>query len=368
MDQTANYIQARFARPALASVLIAGLALGGCESIVDGARDLAGGSDTADAAHQQADQTRIAQAQSHFDHGRPEQGVALLRPLADQGDAEARFLLGLAYSDGRGVPRDRARALRLFEAAAADGHADAAFLAGLAHHRGRGTAADQTEAVRYMREAAEAGHAAARYRMGLFHQTGAGVTRDPEAAAGWFRQSARQGFPEAAAAIAKAYENGVGVEKNLPWAMRWHERAAGYGVARSQFKFGVLVAAGRGMPADPETGLKWLILAEGKGIAEAPPVVDALEARLSPAAVRRAEAAARAWRPRPAGQVEPVDPATVRYVQAMLNRLGFDAGAVDGLDGPRTRAAVRAFRQSRALGGGAGIDEPVLRTLRQETA
>lgn len=368
MDHSANCLPARSVRPVLASVLIAIFALGGCESVVDDVRNLAGGSDTADAAHRQAVDSRIAQAQSHFENGRSEQGVALLRPLADEGNPEARFLLGLAYSDGQGALRDLARALRLFEAAAADGHADAAFLAGLAHHRGRGAAANQTEAVRYMHQAAEAGHAAAQYRMGLFQLSGTGVARNPEAAARWFELAAGQGFPEAAAAIAQAYENGVGVEKNLPWAMRWHERAAEYGVARSQYKFGVLIAAGRGMPADAETGLKWLILAEGKGIAEAPRVVNAVEAQLSPAAVRRAEAAARAWRPRPAGEVKPVDPATVRYVQAMLNRLGFDAGPVDGLDGPRTRTAVRDFRLSRNLGSGAGIDAATLGALRRETA
>jgi hypothetical protein len=40
---------------------------------------------------------------------------------------------------------------------------------------------------------------------------------------------------------------------------------------------------------------------------------------------------------------------TVRGVQEALIALGFDPGAADGLDGPRTRAAVSAFQGTRGL-------------------
>ena len=33
-------------------------------------------------------------------------------------------------------------------------------------------------------------------------------------------------------------------------------------------------------------------------------------------------------------------------VQAALGKLGFDAGKADGIDGPKTQAAVRAFQAS----------------------
>ena len=44
-------------------------------------------------------------------------------PLADQGDAQAQFNLGLMYANGRGVPQDAAQALTWFRKAAAQGHA-----------------------------------------------------------------------------------------------------------------------------------------------------------------------------------------------------------------------------------------------------
>ena len=37
------------------------------------------------------------------------------------------------------------------------------------------------------------------------------------------------------------------------------------------------------------------------------------------------------------------------YVQLRLRALGYDAGPVDGITGPRTRAAIEAFQSARQL-------------------
>jgi TPR repeat protein len=42
-------------------------------------------------------------------------------PLARQGDAAARFYLGLMYDNGRGVPKDYAEAVRWYSKAAEQG-------------------------------------------------------------------------------------------------------------------------------------------------------------------------------------------------------------------------------------------------------
>ena len=39
----------------------------------------------------------------------------------------------------------------------------------------------------------------------------------------------------------------------------------------------------------------------------------------------------------------------IKEIQQLLNRLGFDAGAADGLPGPRTRAAIRDFQRAHGL-------------------
>ncbi|MGA8309248.1 MAG: peptidoglycan-binding domain-containing protein [Terriglobales bacterium] len=47
------------------------------------------------------------------------------------------------------------------------------------------------------------------------------------------------------------------------------------------------------------------------------------------------------------GYLDPVDSLT--GVQARLNNLGYDCGPVDGVSGPRTQAAVKAFQKDHGL-------------------
>lgn len=60
-------------------------------------------------------------------HGAREyaRAFALLRPLAEQGEAEAQNLLGLMFANGHGVARDDLRAVRWFRQAAQRNHGKA---------------------------------------------------------------------------------------------------------------------------------------------------------------------------------------------------------------------------------------------------
>lgn len=46
---------------------------------------------------------------------------------------------------------------------------------------------------------------------------------------------------------------------------------------------------------------------------------------------------------------EPLSLDVIQEIQRHLNRLGYDAGPEDGLPGPRTQAAIRAFQQNQSL-------------------
>ena len=50
-----------------------------------------------------------------------------LRALADQGDVDAQFNLGVMYDNGEGVPQDYAEAVRWYRLAAEQGNASAQF-------------------------------------------------------------------------------------------------------------------------------------------------------------------------------------------------------------------------------------------------
>jgi hypothetical protein len=66
------------------------------------------------------------------------QSLADLRRLADQGDAEAQFQMGVRCHNGEGVPQDDAQAMQWFLRAAEQGHVDAQSHLGAYYWAGRG--------------------------------------------------------------------------------------------------------------------------------------------------------------------------------------------------------------------------------------
>ncbi|PKN66015.1 MAG: lytic murein transglycosylase [Deltaproteobacteria bacterium HGW-Deltaproteobacteria-15] len=56
---------------------------------------------------------------------------------------------------------------------------------------------------------------------------------------------------------------------------------------------------------------------------------------------------------------EPLSRGEIEELQQLLNRFGFDAGPADGLPGPRTQAAIRAFQKEQSLPPD-GYPEPAL--------
>jgi TPR repeat protein len=88
--------------------------------------------------------------------------LRLWRPLADQGNAKARYDLGVMYANGRGVPQDDA------------------------------------EAAKWFRLAADQRYASAQNNVGAMYYEGNGVPQDYVRAYMWFNLSAAQGDKEAA--------------------------------------------------------------------------------------------------------------------------------------------------------------------------
>lgn len=69
-----------------------------------------------------------------------------LRKLADQGDADAQYQMGVRYHDGEDVPQDDTRAVQWFQRAADQGDVAAQSALGAYYWRGRGVAADLSKA------------------------------------------------------------------------------------------------------------------------------------------------------------------------------------------------------------------------------
>jgi TPR repeat protein len=124
--------------------------------------------------------------------------VAIWRPLADKGDADAAFNLGQAYRLGKGVPLDLAQAQSWLERAARKGHVDAQSTLGLLLFQN----GNRVSAMRWLKAAAEAGEPRAMLMVGTALYNGDGVPPDPIAAYAYVSRAAAQGLAPAQATLA----------------------------------------------------------------------------------------------------------------------------------------------------------------------
>ena len=114
-------------------------------------------------------------------------------PLAEQGSAEAQFLVSEFYEMGLGVAADQIEARRWLLLAAEQGHPMAQFYIGIGYDHGLGVPKDDAEAVNWYRLAAEQGLAEAQFNLGNSYQWGVGVVQDFAVAHMWFNLAAAQG-------------------------------------------------------------------------------------------------------------------------------------------------------------------------------
>ncbi|MGC2458637.1 MAG: tetratricopeptide repeat protein [Gallionellaceae bacterium] len=132
--------------------------------------------------------------------GKGDYPVALekFKSLAEQGNAEAQYNLGMMYMRGIGVSQDTKQAMELWTKAADQGNnANAQFNLGVLYRQGKGVPADDKRAVSYWAKAAEQGHIQAQLYVGIMYAQGAGTTQDKTQAYKWFSIAASKGNPAA---------------------------------------------------------------------------------------------------------------------------------------------------------------------------
>jgi peptidoglycan hydrolase-like protein with peptidoglycan-binding domain len=64
--------------------------------------------------------------------------------------------------------------------------------------------------------------------------------------------------------------------------------------------------------------------------------------------------------------VAPAAPSQVQEAQQLLARLGYNVGTTDGVEGSRTRSAVRAYQISRGLNPDGAVNDSLLAGLRKD--
>jgi TPR repeat protein/S1-C subfamily serine protease len=250
------------------------------------------------------------------------------------------------YDDGNGVRQDHVEAATWYRRAAERGLAEAQHNLAVAYDEGQGVPQDHSEAVRWYFRAAEQGLADAQHSLALKYEYGQGVPQDYTEAVNWYRRAAEQGFEAAQNNLGVMYMQGRGVSQDYAEAINWYSRAAEQGDASAQNNLGIMYSNGLGVPQDQVLAYMWLNLAAahhppGENREQTAEARDKVAAYLSPQEIARAQRMAREWRP--------FEKLRIRVIQWQLTGLGYDPGPADGIIGPKTRAAIRAFQSDVGL-------------------
>jgi TPR repeat protein len=166
-------------------------------------------------------------------YSKEKQELANLRQSAEQGNAEAQYSLGLMYSSGDGIPKDKVEAAKWYLKAAEQGDASAQMNLGYLYSSGDGIPKDETEGEKWYRKSAEQGNANAQYSLGLMYWSELrqflDIPKDDTEAVKWFGKSADQGNAVGQRYLALMYYFGFGVPVDEVAAYMWNILASAQG-------------------------------------------------------------------------------------------------------------------------------------------
>ena len=274
--------------------------------------------------------------------------VRELKPLAEQGDAEAQFNLGSLYYQGWGIPQDYREAVQWLRKAAEQNYGSAQVTLGTIYAEGvqgvieknysqglmwfilaaaqgdpearelrdalaaRMTPKQITEAQKLAREfkpqdayartlrelkaLAEKGDADSQFKVGLIYYSGQGVTRDYLEALNWFRKAALQNNSFAQYNVGYMYAKGEGTPQDYVEAAKWYRQAAQQGNQLAQYDLGYMYEKGQGMLPDEVQALMWYNLAAIRGEAKAKMARDRVTVWMTAAQIAEAQRLAREFK------------------------------------------------------------------------
>jgi len=170
-------------------------------------------------------------AERLIDEGHTEEGLAEMRRLASDGNADAMcFLAGGYYFGMYGLPED--------------------------HKIG----------FEWFLKSAKGGSLLGQYFVGTLYASGMGTPKDSAQAVHWWRKAAQAGLPSAQLSLSTAYRSGMGnLNKDLGEAIKWCRTAAESGYADAQVELAIFYGVGNGVPEDKVESEKWLRAAAEQG-------------------------------------------------------------------------------------------------------
>ena len=185
------------------------------------------------------------------------QGAKWYRLAADQNHLPAQSDLGRCYEHGEGVAKDVLEAIKLYRQSADNQLATGQLNLGICYNNGVGVSKDSVEGAKWVRKAAENNLPFAQFMFGICCLTGEGVAKDGAEGVKWLRLAADQDHTTAQYNLGLCYAIGEGVPQDLAVAATWYRKAADLNDADSQVKLGQCYTSGEGVAKDPAEAVKW---------------------------------------------------------------------------------------------------------------
>jgi TPR repeat protein len=174
------------------------------------------------------------------------QAAKIFGEESDRGVPASISNLGFMYAQGKGVPKDPAKAAASFRRAADSGFAVAKVNLGLCCLNGWGVEKDEVAAFMLFKEAADLGNGAGAACVGQMLRDGIAVGLDPVQAVKYLRDAAEEGDAIAWYELGLGYDLGLGIEVDKDEAIKWYTLSAADGNADAQARLGaILTAPGR---------------------------------------------------------------------------------------------------------------------------
>ena len=186
-------------------------------------------------------------------------------PLAEQGDPNAQYNLGVMYYYGHGVSQDYKTAIKFYSLAAYQGHANAQNSLGNMYSRGEGVPQNYKTAIKWYTLAGEQGNSDAQNSLGVMYENGYGVVQDNKTAIKWYTLAAEQDDVNALYNLGLMYSQGIVVPKDYKTALKWYTLAAEQGNTNAQSYLGYMYRTGQGVAQNYKTAVKWFTLAAEQG-------------------------------------------------------------------------------------------------------
>jgi TPR repeat protein len=226
------------------------------------------------------------------------------QPLAEKGDANAQYNLGLLYAQGAGGAPDFKKAAEWYEKAAQQGVAAAQYNLAIMYSNGQGAPKDLQKAAEWYQKAANAGVDPAANNLGAIYNEGAGAFTNFAQAEKWYRRAAEKGIASAQFNLGVMYDIGQGVQQDFAEAMKWYRQAADQGLASAMTNVGILYYNAQGVKRDLLEAYAWFARAGERGDERGRVLAQNTLKKLRGGDVQRAQELARNWQPKPAVKVD----------------------------------------------------------------